>query len=166
MLLVRKAISKVGIILFCKNKFELKEAALLGLSFGSLSGKVLIPSDQNQGTASQWIRIQPTFAHSTTQWFQKSGLVHIWGMIAGCPLLEGLSESTWVILIPYASFFIFAWLDFVFCLVLPSCKNVLPLPSLTDSHVHTYSDKSQRPGGKKWKVTFTMGFPGLFRCNE
>ena len=58
------------------------------------------------------------------------------------PWLEGLSESTWVILISCASFFsIFAWLDFLFCFVLHSCKNVPPLPGpywLTCTHRHRH----------------------------
>ena len=116
----------------------------MGLSFGSLSRKILISSDQKKKrTAFQWIRIQSTFAHSITQWFQKSGLGHIWRIMAECPQLEGLSESMWVILIPYASFFfIFAWLDFLFCFVLHSCKNVLPLPSpyrLACIHIYIHS---------------------------
>lgn len=140
---IRKAISSAGIILLHRNKLEGTEEALCmstGLSSRSFSGKSLIPSVQKIEPPSQWSRIQFTFAHSPMQGLEKSGLVHIWGMMAGSPWLEGLWESTRVTLIPIASFSIFAWLDFLFC----SCASLLqkspppssPSPHTCASHTH------------------------------
>lgn len=87
----KKILSKDGIILLCKNKLELIEAMLF-ISHGPVlwltrreNPHLFRSKKRKKRTAFQWIRIQSTFARSITQWFQKSGLVHIWRMMAECP---------------------------------------------------------------------------------
>lgn len=151
----------------------------MGLSFGPLAENPhLFRSKKKKRTAFQWIRIQSTFARISHSDFRNLGLFTSGEWWQNAPSWEGLSESTWVILIPYASFFfIFAWLDFLLCFVLHSCKMSLlpaqPLLTRMYTHIHiqshtqrcTCSDKSHRPGGKV-KGHLHNGFSRIIWCNE
>lgn len=137
----------------------------MGLSFGSLAGKILISSDQKKKkkrTAFQWIRIQSTFARSTHSDFRNLGLFTIWSKWwQKSPLRRAFSESLKWFWFPCLIFFS-SLPDLISCCVLcfTLVKTVLRLPSpywLACIHIytssHTHKDAHAQishtgPGGK------------------
>lgn len=113
---------------------------LMGLSFGSLSGKILIPADRKiELPPSELEYSESTFAHIITQWFQKSGLVHIWGMMAGCPSKKNFQNPRGCLWFPATHFSSVP--DLISCSVLwkpPSPVQVFP------TYTRTYTQKQGR----------------------
>lgn len=145
---------------------------LTGLSFGSLSGKILITSDQEIELPPDELEYNPhlpTIPHGDLGNLGSFTSGDCWQDAASSKAFQNPRE--WLCFpAPQFSSSPDSISRSVLCF---TCKHLLPLPGpswLIHAHVHTHArvhtQTSHKSAEGQWKVTFTSGFPGLFRCNE